>query len=626
MNTKLLTMLATLMLLLLATAAVRAQSAYSNAVISLNAAGYWPMHESTAPAAGDIETNYGTLGPLGNGYYPDWVQNYGSFVRQAAGPFTEAGNSDTAVTFDTSGSGTWFTNTVYVAHGSPLSTLNPPFSVEYWYHPTATTAKDMWGQYGKEGLNAGNVNGGNGPYSGMAGLYNGGFTVENYNGVNTTGTGSPASKGLADNNWYYVVITCDANTNVTLWTNGVEVSTVAEVSKFSPDYWTPLTIGGAADGAGGCPGSLSEFAVYPNVISDEASKYSDGTTVGASQYYHDVTNDNPEIYLRMNAPNYSAPASGTWPVLQNLGTTNGVAINNGLYTPGTVPGVLGGPTNFSGALYLGVSNNSAFLSGVSSFGDAGYAAAYNPTGSNANFSVTAIFRGYPCDGRVQSIASHGTNSWELDVTTNGCLAFNAGNGMQAAGVTAGYGAASGDMKTVGVYNNGQWHQVVAVNQTNVISIYVDGMLDTNGMPTGIAVTNLIFGNTEDVMIGSDPNYTNIPAGPGRQFAGQICEVAFFTNALTFGQIQTLYSNCEVAPYIITQPISASVNAGTAFTNTVVVHGSATLSYQWYTNGVAFGGQIGASLILNPVVAGDASTNYYMVVKNNYGSVTSAVVS
>lgn len=64
----------------------RAQSsAYFNAITNLNPAGYWPMHEVETAAAGDTEHNYGTLGLLGTGYYPDWVANYGGLVRQVPG-------------------------------------------------------------------------------------------------------------------------------------------------------------------------------------------------------------------------------------------------------------------------------------------------------------------------------------------------------------------------------------------------------------------------------------------------------------------------------------------------------------------------------------------------------------
>ena len=394
-----------------------------------------------------------------------------------------------------------YTNQLYVPRLSPLSTLNPPFSVEMWYYPTNTSSQTFWGQFSFEGINAGNEGHGDGNYAGMTLVYNGAFTVYGQNNaVQTTLVGSAAQPV---NNWYHLVVTCDLNTNVSLYLNGNQVGSASAVGKFSPDYWSPMTIGGSRGGTRSCPGTIDEFAVYTNVINDIYTHYSDGISGGAGAYFHDVTNDNPIIYLRMDAPAYNAPALGGWPTLQNYGTTNGVAVGNGVYTPGTLPGVLTNLiANPNGVPFGGVSNTVAGLSGVSSFGDAGSVLAYNPTGSNANFAVTALFRGNPCDNRVQSIVGHGTNSWQLTVTTNGCLVFNAGNGHTASGGT---GQAAGDIRTVRVYNDGLWHQVVAVNQTNVISIYVDGVLDTNGTPSGITPTNMIPGNTSDVMLGSDPS-------------------------------------------------------------------------------------------------------------------------
>jgi len=50
-----------------------AQSAYSNAVVSLvpPPAAYWPLQESVQPPA-YIATNLGTIGSAGNGYYMSW--------------------------------------------------------------------------------------------------------------------------------------------------------------------------------------------------------------------------------------------------------------------------------------------------------------------------------------------------------------------------------------------------------------------------------------------------------------------------------------------------------------------------------------------------------------------------
>jgi hypothetical protein len=610
--------------------AVRAQSAYSNAVISLNPAAYWPMHEVEAAAQGDIETNYGSLGLLGTGYYPDWTAvNQGGIQRQAPGAL--ANDPDPCVFFTKEyisggGAAPIYTNSLMVPHTSPLSTLTPPFTVECWCKPTNTTAgQGIWGQFGFEGLNAGNADLGTGHYDGIYFDYNGSFILDGEdNGVQAAIT---SSSGLSVNAWYYLVVVCDAGTNFTFYTNGVATSATSKpgVGKYSPDYWTPMTIGNSRGYSRAFVGYVDEFAVYTNIIGDITTHYTDGISGATGAYFHDVTNDNPLIYLRMDSFPYTVPAAGTWPVLYNDGMTNGVAVGNGVYTPGTMPGIVTNlMVNPNGVSFGGVTNIFAQLSGVSSFADAGYADAYNPTGSNANFAVTAIFRGNPCDNRIQSIVGHGTNSWQMSITTNGCIVFNAGNGNKAAGGT---GQAAGDIRTTGVYNDGNWHQLVAVNSTNVISIYVDGALDTNGTPSGVAATNIIPGNAGDVMIGSDPTYTNSPIGVGRQFAGQICDVAFYTNALTFSQVQTLFSNCEEAPFIVTQPISASVNAGAAFTNiAVVAHGSGALSYQWYTNGVAFGGQTSAALTLNPAVPADASTNDYVVVANSYGSVTSAVVT
>jgi hypothetical protein len=134
------------------------------------------------------------------------------------------------------------------------------------------------------------------------------------------------------------------------------------------------------------------------------------------------------------------------------------------------------------------------------------------------------------------------------------------------------------------------------------------------------------------MIGADPSFISNNVSQtasdalGKQFAGQVCEVAFFTNALTLAQVQVLYNAFGIVPSITTQPVSTNANQGAAFTNTVVASGSTPLAYQWYTNSVALPNQTNASLILNPVLPSYASTDYYVVVTNGYGSVTSAVVS
>jgi hypothetical protein len=91
-------------------------------------------------------------------------------------------------------------------------------------------------------------------------------------------------------------------------------------------------------------------------------------------------------------------------------------------------------------------------------------------------------------------------------------------------------------------------------------------------------------------------------------------------------IQYVYSTLSGTPIVIgQQPVSAGVSLGTAFTNRVVVAASKP-SYQWFRDGVAINQATNASLILNPVGPGDASTNYYVVITNSLGSITSTVAS
>ncbi|MEI6607024.1 MAG: cadherin-like beta sandwich domain-containing protein, partial [Verrucomicrobiota bacterium] len=79
------------------------------------------------------------------------------------------------------------------------------------------------------------------------------------------------------------------------------------------------------------------------------------------------------------------------------------------------------------------------------------------------------------------------------------------------------------------------------------------------------------------------------------------------------------------PPIITSspPASLTVTQGGTATMSIVATGA--VSYQWRKNGVAIPGATGATLLLNNVQAGDASS-YSVLVTNAYGSVTSTSVT
>ncbi|HTV41625.1 MAG TPA: LamG-like jellyroll fold domain-containing protein [Candidatus Sulfotelmatobacter sp.] len=595
------------------------QSTYFKAVTNLAPAGYWPMHEMETAAVGDIETNYGTLGPLGNGYYPDWAVNLGAFVHQMPGAL--AGDSDTATYFTYAGaanSGT-ITNAMYIPHTSPLSTLNPPFSVECWYYASNSAHSDyyVWSQSGYEGLNAGGgygAGGGNvcgiqlywGPAQMSVQYYDNSSAVTAFNVNDSFGQ------------WVHLVVTCDAFTNLSVYVNGyISGSSHAAAGHYSPDYWTPFELGNGRGSGRAAQGIIDQVAIYTTNLaaSDILAHYQAGTNPApATAYSQLVTNDSPVIYLRMDGPAYSAPSRSTWPALTNYGSVAA----NGVYSPGTFPGIASGPVNPLGEPYYGLGiSNVAQLSGVSSFADAGYASAYNPTGTTP-FSVSAVFHGNPTDTRTNSIVGHSDNSWRTFLNTSGRLQCQLGTNTSSA------------ITSSGVYNDGNWHQLVEVytpasnpDVTGTNALYVDGALDTS--VSTVSTNGIGPGSPMDVLIGSDPQYTNNIPGLGRQFAGQVCEVAVFTNSLTSAQISALYNALEIGPYIVTQPAPADVGAGNDFTNTVVARGS-SLAYQWYTNGVALAAQTNASLILNPAVPADTATDYYVIITNDYGSVTSSIVS
>jgi Concanavalin A-like lectin/glucanases superfamily len=630
MNTKLQNLFVAAAAVLLMATAGQAQSTYFQAVTNLNPVGYWPMHEVEAAAPGDIETNYGSAGPLANGYYGDWVTPGSPNPDPILHGWQSgalAGDSDPCVNFNFnygtgSGAKGSATNCLIVPHTSPAAALVPPFTVECWYLFTNSFGSgkqsDIWSSVGNANGSGNGLNGIS-TYSGIRLFFNNYLVVYTYDGTNSYNTGN-SSVNIPFNNgkWWHLVLT-DDGTNITVYQNGVATLSNISNSTYVPNYWDPLEIDTGKGFTRDASGLLDEFAIYTNALSadDIMAHYAAGTNASpATPYKTLVLNDHPTIYFRMDSPTYTKPSVGALPGLTNYGS----AAVNGVYMPGVAPAAVAGPNNGSVfAAGFGANTNAMPGNGMSSYADAGYASAYNPTGTNA-FSVAAWFQGGPCDSRTQTIVGHSADSWSVNMTTAGQLQCQLGTNSSSAVTSA------------GIYNDGYWHEVVAVYTPNsnpalpgTNALYVDGVLDA--MTNNVTTNGILPGTNSDVMIGSDPQYTNSPVALGRQFAGNVCEVALFTNALTASQIQSLYNAGEMPPFISQQPVSATVNQGNAFTDPAVAHGYSPLAYQWYASpsGVPVSGQTNASLALNPALADDA-TNYYVIVTNSYGSATSAVVA
>jgi hypothetical protein len=185
-------------------------------------------------------------------------------------------------------------------------------------------------------------------------------------------------------------------------------------------------------------------------------------------------------------------------------------------------------------------------------------------------------------------------------------------------------------------NDSQWHYLVGVSDGNTNALYLDGNLQATGV-VAVVSTNAVPTNQMHAVIGGAPDYG---AALGyfvtctttvRFWEGNVAQVAFFTNALSPANVATLYGAAGIPPTITSQPTSVSGGIGLAPTISVGVLGSPTLAYQWYknssplSNGGNVSGATSANLTFNPVGSGD-NASYYVVVTNNYGSVTSVTVS
>ena len=163
----------------------------------------------------------------------------------------------------------------------------------------------------------------------------------------------------------------------------------------------------------------------------------------------------------------------------------------------------------------------------------------------------------------------------------------------------------------GIYNATAFTS--AANLTHVLTLILDTTFNENSSNRWI-----VSGYVDAVPMGTKIFPSNNPSIAGLGY-GQNGTMSAPQNIKW--NYFTLSANQEL---IIQQPASANVNQGSAFTNSVLVGGTPPFFYQWCTNGVAIGGATNANLVINPVLASSASSNYTVVVTNSaYGAVTSS---
>ncbi|HSU53919.1 MAG TPA: LamG-like jellyroll fold domain-containing protein, partial [Candidatus Dormibacteraeota bacterium] len=625
--------------LALLSGSVQAQT-YSNTVMSLGPAAYWPLTETTAPSGGlYIATNLGSLGSTGQGYYETWWQTNGATAAMFNSnsivhvPGAVVGDADQALQQGAVGQ---YIVVPRITNGvpNPAVTLTPPFTIELWVYPTNLTGSlrpilaEGFNNIQATNLNYTNVNQGVG-----IGMFNNFLYFNTFNGAGLAPVGRTEidTGTLAVSNWTHIVATFDG-TSQKLYTNGALVRSVSPGNNsfgqnFVPDLISPLIIGGGNDLgiSGGANnlfgGAIDEVAIYKTALSQTqaTNHYSNGTNSLRSQTYPSlVVADNPTMYFRLDEPAFAgAGALNSYPVANNYGAVGAAA--NGNYLPGTTPGVAGPAFSGFGSPSRAVALN-GFNAGVD-VGNGNLPLALNPTNKQP-VTVTAWFKGNPADavGRFQTIVGHSDASWRLNMDLNAGVQFNPGNGPQLQ-----FANVADEFLTGMFVNDGNWHFVAGVCDGTNDSLYIDGTLAKSGTGAGVVAT----GSPLDIVLGGDPQYTAPQpvgvGGGGRWFDGAMAHVAMFTNALNGAQIQNLFNAAGVPPVVRIQPVSEGAFTGSTVSIPASVSGSAPLSYQWYKTGSPVSGQTTSSLSFNPVAAGNAG-NYFLVATNTYGSVTSATIT
>ncbi len=172
-----------------------------------------------------------------------------------------------------------------------------------------------------------------------------------------------------------------------------------------------------------------------------------------------------------------------------------------------------------------------------------------------------------------------------------------------------------------------------------LQIILDTLLNTNQFSITNAVghpaTNYWIGTayTNGVQLGTNIFYANPPL---IQFCG-LGQFKYQNMSVSGIQWNYFTASTPLLPFISQQPTPAAgtANQGANYTFAMTAladTNGGTIFYQWYTNGVPLsnGGNISgatnASLLITGVTASDTGTNYYVVVTNAYGAITSSPAS
>ena len=248
-------------------------------------------------------------------------------------------------------------------------------------------------------------------------------------------------------------------------------------------------------------------------------------------------------------------------------------------------------------------------------------------GKNVSFSVVAG-GGSPFSYHWYFAAQNGnTNSvpggTNLTLTLNNVGSSNAGSYCVV--VTNTYGSVTSAVATLAVYflpgiQTQPQNQTVLQGGTAAFSIVTN---NTGTLPFSYQ-WNVNGTNTSDgPYISGSTNFSLTLSNVQPAQAGNVFVVITNSAGSVTSQVATLTVN--VPAFITNQPQPQTVLAGQAAALSVGAGGTPNLNYQWYFNGAKISGGQAATLSFSSAGTNNAG-NYMVVLTNNYGSATSAVVA
>lgn len=568
---------------------------YSNAVVALHPAAYYPLNETTQPPASvsTVITNYGADTSLNMNYQGDLL-----FV--SPGPLASQ-PLDSSVFFN--GNGTFAS----APFDSNLGN-QPSFTIEAWLLarnisstecPTAdfeaNSPRSGWLIY----MDISHV----GQYT---------FRAYNQNGATPSlsfDIGAPGS--ITPGQWYHLAVVVNASggaTNVSGYINGVLASGPTALTSYVPNDGLDggLSAGGRSDNAFPFDGNIDELAYYTNALSAATilSHYQAATNLSpATPYDQLVLQQNPLAYYRFN--------QGALPAASNHGSFGTNA--NAFYTVGSSPGSVAGPTNtgFGGlpALQLNPFNTQS----AGTAGPGAWAAPLNPDAFNLTNALSVAFWAqvptFPA--YFQTVIGRGDGSWRFDVDPTG-------NPHWAA-------SPNGDLIGPAPLADNNWHFWAGVFDpvAGVGTLYVDGVAVINA-PWSALSSNAQY----PLLIGGAPDYAN----PARNFSGNIAQVSVYTNALTAAQVNSLYAAAGGSPATAAVVLNLITIDEGANTNIVATAGgSAPLTVQWFVTDTTstttpIAGATNLTLGFTNISAALSGNQYFIVATNPYGTATSGSVT